>query len=343
MSIARSPSPSARWSRGLSISGWVPDLAQHDVVVLAAGRRAVLDDVGDRVLGGPQRLLGLRRPRSRRPSPSADSSLVRASRAVFSSPVALGICLPSCFCSARSASNRCTAARRASSAASRSSTAASDSPRARWLARAGRDLRGAGAGQSRVTSLPVRRVTVAGISGSALGRRVGVRERRGRLDGEVERGRLAEAFRPVAGRLPRPSPCPVDHRGPLGERGRLARPPPARPPSPRAARSAPRAGTRGRRGSAPGRRGSGRGRTARCAPRRGRTRGRACGSRRRWCVPRSATASMAPAAPRPAIRAERRADTGPEIVSINSVASTSTPMRYVEPSAPAPLTPMRHS
>ena len=47
------------------------------------------------------------RPRSgppRPPSPRRRASLVRASSAAFSSPCACGICLPSCFCSARLAS-----------------------------------------------------------------------------------------------------------------------------------------------------------------------------------------------------------------------------------------------
>ena len=85
---------------------------------------------------------------------SAASSLVRASSAARSSPDAFATCLPRDFCSARTASNRCVAARRSSSARSRSSTA-------RWTRRAvagwhgsGRGLREAGAGQSRLSSLP---------------------------------------------------------------------------------------------------------------------------------------------------------------------------------------------
>ena len=60
-----SSSPSSRWSRtGSGVVGHVADLLQHDGVVLAAGRHAVGDDVGD----GPVRGRGRpRRPRPARP------------------------------------------------------------------------------------------------------------------------------------------------------------------------------------------------------------------------------------------------------------------------------------
>ena len=66
---------------------------------------------------------------------SAERSLVRASSAAFSSPWACGICLPSCFCSARFASKSEIALRRAESAARARSTTSSDSPRLAWAAR----------------------------------------------------------------------------------------------------------------------------------------------------------------------------------------------------------------
>ena len=62
MSMAPSSSPSSRWSRGAKPSAAKSrggaDLSQHDVVVLAAGRRAVLDHVADRVDERGQLLLG---------------------------------------------------------------------------------------------------------------------------------------------------------------------------------------------------------------------------------------------------------------------------------------------
>ena len=66
---------------------------------------------------------------------SAASVFVRASRAAFSSPDALGICLPSCFCSARSCSKSTIAVRRAWSAATARSIVSPDSPRFSWALR----------------------------------------------------------------------------------------------------------------------------------------------------------------------------------------------------------------
>ena len=66
---------------------------------------------------------------------SAESVLVCASSACFSSPCACGISLPSCFCSARLASKSAIASRRAVSAARARSTTSSDSPRLAWAAR----------------------------------------------------------------------------------------------------------------------------------------------------------------------------------------------------------------
>ena len=66
---------------------------------------------------------------------SAARVLVRASSSCFSSPWACGICLPSCFCSARLDSKSAIAARRAESAERARSTTSSDSPRLAWAAR----------------------------------------------------------------------------------------------------------------------------------------------------------------------------------------------------------------
>ena len=66
---------------------------------------------------------------------SAEISLVRASRACFSSPCAFATSLPIDFCSARSRSKAVRELRRRSSAARMASTTPSSSPRARWLAR----------------------------------------------------------------------------------------------------------------------------------------------------------------------------------------------------------------
>ena len=115
-------------------SGGVADLSQHDVVVLAAGRRAVLDDVGHRAGAArraparPRRAVGLGRLDLRPPAPWSGRA-ARPSRR----PAPWRICLPSCFCSARSGLEASSsAARRRSSGASSASTTTSSSPRARW-------------------------------------------------------------------------------------------------------------------------------------------------------------------------------------------------------------------
>ena len=119
MSMASSSSPISRWSRGSNVErGDLADLAQHDVVVFAAGGHAVDDDVADALHRESVNAASASLARLvRRLHPRGE--LLRLRRRGRPSPLsgACATCLPNAFCSARSASNSVIAVRRAASAA----------------------------------------------------------------------------------------------------------------------------------------------------------------------------------------------------------------------------------
>ena len=151
----RSASPSSRWSRGFGDRRACrrPRAARRSRPRRRAARRprprsgtarcAWRSAASASVDGGLGRLhLGRRAP------------WYAASSAAFSSPAAFGICLPSCFCSARRASKRCTAraAGLVGARAARRRRTRTRPGRAGWHGRC-RGLPAAGAGQSRTVSL----------------------------------------------------------------------------------------------------------------------------------------------------------------------------------------------